>query len=49
MDIRENALKELDTFWDEYKRVTNPHVYKVDLSFKLWQLKQELLKQGREE
>ena len=49
MDIRENALRELDRFWDEYKRVTNPHVYKVDLSFKLWQLKQELLKQGREE
>lgn len=43
MDIREYAQKELSTFWDEYKRVTNPHVYKVDLSVKLWKLKQELL------
>ena len=45
--IRTIAAQELDTFWDEYKRVTNPHVFKVDLSKELWELKQELLKQAR--
>lgn len=45
--IRKTAQHELDTFWDEYKRVTNPHVYKVDLSQALYDLKQKLLKEGR--
>ncbi len=29
--------------WGEFKRLNNPHVYKVDLSEKLYDLKQELL------
>lgn len=33
----------LDGFWDEYKRLTQPHAYKVDLSDKLYQLKQRLI------
>ena len=31
------------TFWDEYKRLKNPHIYKVDLSDMLYELKQKLL------
>lgn len=33
----------LSTFWEEYKRLKNPHIYKVDLSDKLYELKQSLL------
>ncbi len=32
-------------FWNEYKRLLNPHIYKVDLSQKLYDMKQELLKE----
>ena len=42
-DVQSYARKELDTFWDEVKRLTNPHRYIVDLSDKLFNLKQELL------
>lgn len=31
-------------FWEQYKRVTLPEIFKVDLSEKLYQIKQELLK-----
>ena len=31
------------TLWDEVKRFENPHRYYVDLSRKLWDIKQELL------
>lgn len=41
--ISENAKKELDTLWNEVKRIKNPHKYYVDLSQKLWDLKNELL------
>ena len=41
--ISENARKELDTLWTEVKRIKNPHKYYVDLSQKLWDLKNELL------
>lgn len=34
----------LDTLWDEVKRFENPHTYYVDLSQKLWDIKNELLK-----
>ena len=36
----------MDSFWDEYKRLVRPHIYKVDLSQKLYDLKQQLLLQG---
>ncbi len=32
-----------DTLWDEVKRFENPHKYYVDLSWKLWTLKRDLL------
>ncbi len=37
------SATELDKFWDEYKRLSNPHIYKVDLSDKLYELKLGLL------
>lgn len=43
MEIRENCTKELNTLWDETRRFTNPHRVYVDLSNKLYQMKQELL------
>ena len=45
--LKEIALyskKELNSFWSEYRRIDNPHIYKVDLSQKLYDLKQSLLK-----
>lgn len=35
---------QIDLLWDEVKRFENPHNYYVDLSQKLWDLKQDLLK-----
>lgn len=39
---------ELDRFWEEYKRLRYPHIYKVDLSDRLYRLKQKLLKERTE-
>lgn len=47
MEIRAFAQKELATFWEEYKRLDQPHVYKVDLSEKLYNLKRDLLMKHR--
>ena len=43
MDIRKYCAKEQDTLWDETKRFVNPHNVYVDLSEKLWIIKNELL------
>lgn len=43
MDIREYCQKELDTMWDETRRLVNPHKVYVDLSKKLYDIKIELL------
>ena len=42
-EIREHLQEEKRTLWPTYKRMVNPHVYHVDLSRKLWDLKQDLL------
>ncbi len=42
-EIAEVADMSAKSFEEEYKRVINPHVYKVDLSEKLWTLKNELI------
>lgn len=42
-EIATNAKKELDTLWEEVKRLQNPHRYYVDLSQNLWNLKNELI------
>lgn len=48
MEIREYTKKELDTLWTEYRRISSPQVYKVDLSYKLWKLKQTMLDSKRQ-
>ncbi len=47
MEIQKHCQEELDTFWDQYKRLLNPHVYKVDLSDSLWMLKNSMLQNFR--
>lgn len=42
-EIRAYVQQELETFWDEYKRLVNPEVYPVDLSPELWKLKNEMV------
>ncbi len=42
--IRDYCAAQLELQWDEVKRFENPHNYYVDLSQKLWDTKQELLK-----
>ncbi len=46
--IKEYAKKELESFWDEYKRLDKPHVYKVDLSDELYNLKTGMIEKIRE-
>ena len=49
MDIQKYCKQEQATLWDESKRLINPQVVHVDLSQKLYDLKQELLHNyGRE-
>lgn len=43
MDIRAYCQKELDTLWEETRRLVNPHQVYVDLSEKLYQIKIDLL------
>ena len=43
MEIRDYCTKELDTLWDETKRLVNPHDVYVDLSNELFHLKHQLL------
>lgn len=43
MDIRNYCIQELDTLWDETKRLINPHKVYVDLSDRLYKMKSELL------
>ena len=45
-DVREYCLSEVETLWDEVKRFENPHKYYVDLSEKLWNIKQSLLRKS---
>ncbi len=42
-EICEYCKKEKATFWDEYKRIDNPHIYKVDLSDGLYTLKSDMI------
>ncbi len=45
--IKAYAEEELSSFWDEYKRLDKPHIYKVDLSDGLYELKRSLLEKIR--
>lgn len=42
-EIRAFCQEQIDTLWDEVKRLDNPHRYYVDLSEELWDLKHKLL------
>lgn len=42
-DIQSYCKEQIDLLWDEVKRFENPHTYYVDLSGKLWKIKQKLL------
>ena len=44
LEIRSYCEEQLKLQWDEVKRFENPHNYYVDLSQKLWDIKNELLK-----
>ena len=41
-EIAEFVKTEKESFWDEYKRIDQPQIYKVDLSDKLYDLKLEM-------
>ena len=43
-ESRSYCAQQVDLLWDEVKRFENPHTYYVDLSQKLWDIKQELLR-----
>lgn len=43
MDIRDYCAEELDTLWEETKRLVNPNTMYVDLSDKLYDIKKKLL------
>ena len=42
-DIRRHCEEEIEGMWEEVRRFNNPHNYYVDLSQKLWDIKQEML------
>ena len=49
MEIRDYCTREKDTLWEETKRFENPHEVYVDLSNRLFKIKNDLLEQmGRE-
>lgn len=45
-EMRSYCAAQIDLQWDEVKRFENPHNYYVDLSQKLWDIKQDLLKRA---
>ena len=46
-EIVEFSKSEKAKFWDEYKRIDNPQIYKVNLSDKLYELKHGMLKEHK--
>ena len=46
-EIRDYCKAQVDTLWDEVKRFDNPHTYYVDLSQKLWDIRNSLLQERR--
>ncbi len=43
-EIRAHCASEMESMWDEVRRFSNPHNYYVDLSQKLWDIKDGMLK-----
>ncbi len=46
-EIREHCAQSIREMWDEVRRFTNPHNYYVDLSEKLWNIKNDMIKERR--
>jgi len=46
-DIAKYCAKEQATLWEEYRRLVNPHIMPVDLSQKLYDLKQQMIWDAR--
>ena len=44
-EVRDYAMCQLDTLWDELKRLEYPHKYYVDLSDTLWTAQRKLLEE----
>jgi nicotinate phosphoribosyltransferase len=42
-EIRERATRDIERLEPEYKRFSNPHIYKVSLSDSIYRMKKELL------
>lgn len=42
-EIRDYSASQIDLLWDEMKRFEHPQLYYVDLSQKLWDIKQQLI------
>ena len=44
-EIRQHCQEEVAALWDETKRFDNPTPYIVDLSKKLWDLRQQIIEE----
>ncbi len=47
LETKAYCKEQMDTLWDEVKRLRNPHNYYVDLSQKLWDLKNDLINKNK--
>ena len=45
--IKKYAQSEIESLWDEHKRLDRPHLYKVDLSDELYELKRKMIEEIR--
>ncbi len=48
-EISKYRAEQIDSLWDEVTRFENPHTYYVDLSEDLWNLRNDLINQLRNE
>ena len=46
-EIKDYCKKQVDALWDEMKRFENPQTYYVDLSYKLWKLKTDMIEESK--
>jgi len=42
-EIRQYHREQMDLFWPEYLRKLNPEIYRINISEKVWELKQTLM------
>jgi nicotinate phosphoribosyltransferase len=47
LETKAYCSAQMDTLWEEVKRLRNPHNYYVDLSDKLWNLKRDLIDKNK--